>query len=255
MIAKQHGTGCRLVGKQLTVPQKFGPSVNSVIAESGEHFIMQPGGLSQMFDQAADHRTLFECKRRINMFRRIKRRSPAGSGIMSGDKSQPENTAQRGKLPAQRRLIEKIALPGTFATGAQAIFIHTGIAELIFNSGGPLAQDLIEGAVDSGAINPGPERKRPPIIEPAKTVTPVTAEEVNGYFKQAAEGELHGILGYEERPLVSVDYVNDPRSSIVDALSTMVINETQVKIYAWYDNEWGYVNRMMELSRMVAQDL
>jgi glyceraldehyde 3-phosphate dehydrogenase len=81
---------------------------------------------------------------------------------------------------------------------------------------------------------------------------PVTAEEVNGYFKAAAEGELQGILGYEERPLVSVDYVNDPRSCIVDALSTMVIDGTQVKVYAWYDNEWGYVNRMMELAAKVA---
>lgn len=84
---------------------------------------------------------------------------------------------------------------------------------------------------------------------------PVTTEEVNGYFKEAAEGELQGILGYEERPLVSVDYLNDPRSSIVDALSTMVIDGTQVKIYAWYDNEWGYVNRMMDLTRKVVQSL
>ncbi len=84
---------------------------------------------------------------------------------------------------------------------------------------------------------------------------PVTVDEVNGYFKQAADGDLKGILGYEERPLVSVDYVNDARSSIIDALSTMVINGTQVKIYAWYDNEWGYVNRMMELTRKVAQSL
>lgn len=82
---------------------------------------------------------------------------------------------------------------------------------------------------------------------------PVSAEEVNGYFKEAAEGELKGILGYEERPLVSIDYLNDPHSSIVDALSTMVINDTQVKIYAWYDNEWGYVNRMMELAAKVAR--
>jgi len=82
---------------------------------------------------------------------------------------------------------------------------------------------------------------------------PVTAEEVNGYFKEAAEGELKGILGYEERPLVSIDYKDDPRSSIVDALSTMVIDGTQVKIYAWYDNEWGYVNRMMELARKLAR--
>ena len=81
------------------------------------------------------------------------------------------------------------------------------------------------------------------------------AEEINALFKHAAENELQGILGYEERPLVSVDYVNDPRSSIIDALSTMVINDTQVKIYAWYDNEWGYVNRMMELAAFISKDL
>jgi len=81
----------------------------------------------------------------------------------------------------------------------------------------------------------------------------VTAEEINGFFKAAAEGELKGILGYEERPLVSVDYKGDPRSSIVDAPSTMVIDGTQVKIFAWYDNEWGYVNRMMELARKMAR--
>jgi glyceraldehyde 3-phosphate dehydrogenase len=84
---------------------------------------------------------------------------------------------------------------------------------------------------------------------------PVTAEEINGYFKAAAEGELKGVLGYEERPLVSIDYKDDPRSSIVDALSTMVIDSTQVKVLAWYDNEWGYVNRMMELAQKVARSL
>jgi glyceraldehyde 3-phosphate dehydrogenase len=84
---------------------------------------------------------------------------------------------------------------------------------------------------------------------------PVTAEGINGLFREAAEGEFKGILGYEERPLVSVDYVNDPRSSIVDALSTMVIDGTQVKVYAWYDNEWGYVNRMMDIAAMVAARL
>jgi len=84
---------------------------------------------------------------------------------------------------------------------------------------------------------------------------PVTAEEVNALFKTAAEGELAGILGYEERPLVSVDYLNDPRSSIVDAMSTMVIDGTQVKVYAWYDNEWGYVNRMIDIARMGASRL
>lgn len=80
-----------------------------------------------------------------------------------------------------------------------------------------------------------------------------TAEEVNSYFKQASEEELKDILGYEERPLVSIDYKTDPRSSIIDALSTMVVNGTQVKIYAWYDNEWGYANRAAELARMVGR--
>lgn len=82
-----------------------------------------------------------------------------------------------------------------------------------------------------------------------------TATEVNALFKVAAEGGLKGILGYEERPLVSVDYTNDPRSSIVDAPSTMVVDGTQVKVLAWYDNEWGYVNRMMELAAEMARSL
>ena len=75
----------------------------------------------------------------------------------------------------------------------------------------------------------------------------VSEDEVNGWFKSAANNELKGILGYEEKPLVSIDYATDPRSSIIDALSTMVINNTQLKLYAWYDNEWGYANRTAEL--------
>jgi len=78
-----------------------------------------------------------------------------------------------------------------------------------------------------------------------------TAEEVNSLLKAAAEGPLKDILGYEARPLVSIDYRTDPRSSIIDALSTLVVNGTQVKIYAWYDNEWGYANRAAELARLV----
>ena len=84
---------------------------------------------------------------------------------------------------------------------------------------------------------------------------PTTRERINGALHDAAQGRLLNILGYEERPLVSVDYVNDPRSAIIDALSTMVINETQVKILAWYDNEIGYVHRMMELALMVGKSL
>ena len=79
-----------------------------------------------------------------------------------------------------------------------------------------------------------------------------TAEEVNALFAAAAEGPLKGILGYELRELVSSDYTNDPRSSIIDAASTMVVNGTQVKIFAWYDNEWGYACRLADITRMVA---
>lgn len=82
-----------------------------------------------------------------------------------------------------------------------------------------------------------------------------TAEEVNAAFEAAAAGPLAGILGYETRPLVSTDYTNDARSSIVDAPSTMVINGTQLKIYAWYDNEWGYANRLVDVALMVGASL
>jgi len=75
--------------------------------------------------------------------------------------------------------------------------------------------------------------------------------EVNQLLKEASDNELKDIMGYEERPLVSIDYKTDPRSSIIDALSTMVVNDTQVKLYVWYDNEWGYANRTAELARMV----
>jgi glyceraldehyde 3-phosphate dehydrogenase len=84
---------------------------------------------------------------------------------------------------------------------------------------------------------------------------PTTVEEVNALFKAAAEGSLKGILGFETRALVSSDYTNDPRSAIIDAQSTMVINGTQVKIYAWYDNEWGYACRLADITRMVAASL
>ena len=82
-----------------------------------------------------------------------------------------------------------------------------------------------------------------------------TEDEVNALFKAAAEGDLKDILGYETRPLVSTDYTNDTRSSIVDALSTMVINGTQVKVYAWYDNEMGYAHRLVDVALMVGDSL
>lgn len=87
------------------------------------------------------------------------------------------------------------------------------------------------------------------VFELARTTS---ADEVNALFAAAAEGPLQGILGLENRPLVSSDFLNDPRSAIVDGPSTMVIAGTQVKIYAWYDNEWAYACRMVDLARLVA---
>jgi glyceraldehyde 3-phosphate dehydrogenase len=84
---------------------------------------------------------------------------------------------------------------------------------------------------------------------------PTTAEEVNALFAAAAAGPLQGILGYETRALVSSDFTNDRRSAIIDAQSTMVVNGTQVKVYAWYDNEWGYACRLADIVRMVAGSL
>ena len=78
------------------------------------------------------------------------------------------------------------------------------------------------------------------------------AAEVNGLLRAAAEGPLAGVLGYEDRPLVSSDYRGDRRSAVVDGLSTMVVGGTQVKVYAWYDNETGYAWRMAELARMLS---
>ncbi|MCU0493201.1 MAG: ArsJ-associated glyceraldehyde-3-phosphate dehydrogenase [Chloroflexaceae bacterium] len=110
----------------------------------------------------------------------------------------------------------------------------------------------LQGKLDGHAV-------RVPLLNASLTdcvfevTRPTTASEVNSLLKAAAEGPLAGILGYEERPLVSMDYTTDPRSAIVDAPSTMVTNGTLVKIYAWYDNEWGYANRYVELARKVAR--
>ena len=90
------------------------------------------------------------------------------------------------------------------------------------------------------------------VFEVSRETTP---EEVNQLLKEASQGSLSGILGYEDRPLVSADYTNDPRSGIVDGPSTMVVDGIQLKLLVWYDNEWGYANRMMELVQKVAGTL
>lgn len=80
----------------------------------------------------------------------------------------------------------------------------------------------------------------------------VSAEEVNAAFKRAAENELKGILEYCDEPLVSIDFKQDPHSSILDALSTMVIQDNMVKVISWYDNEWGYSNRLVDLVKYIS---
>ncbi|MBT1279266.1 type I glyceraldehyde-3-phosphate dehydrogenase [Thermoanaerobacter sp. CM-CNRG TB177] len=89
----------------------------------------------------------------------------------------------------------------------------------------------------------------------AEVEVPVTAEEVNAALKEASETYMKGILGYSEEPLVSMDYKGDDRSSIVDAPLTMVIDGTLVKVVSWYDNEWGYSNRVVDLAKYIADRL
>ncbi len=135
------------------------------------------------------------------------------------------------------------------AAGMSLIPTTTGSATAI----GLIFPEL-QGKLDGLAV-------RVPILNASLTdcvfevARPTTVEEVNGLLRSAADGPLAGILGYEERPLVSIDYKDDPRSGIVDALSTMVTDQTQVKILAWYDNEWGYANRLIDLAGQVARSL
>jgi glyceraldehyde 3-phosphate dehydrogenase len=82
---------------------------------------------------------------------------------------------------------------------------------------------------------------------------PTSRDEVNAALKAAAEGPLKGILGYETRPLVSSDFIGDSRSSIVDAEQTQVVGGDLVEVQAWYDNEWGFSTRMVDLTRLVAK--
>jgi glyceraldehyde 3-phosphate dehydrogenase len=83
----------------------------------------------------------------------------------------------------------------------------------------------------------------------------VTVEEVNSVFKKAAEGELKGILDYTEEPLVSTDFIGDPHSAVVDGLSTMVVSGNMVKVLAWYDNEWGYSSRLVDMVNLIAEKI
>ncbi|MEE9579488.1 MAG: type I glyceraldehyde-3-phosphate dehydrogenase, partial [Gemmatimonadota bacterium] len=112
----------------------------------------------------------------------------------------------------------------------------------------------LEGKVDGMALRvPTPNVS---IVDLVATVERETnTQEVNEAFRSAAAGELAGILEYSDEPLVSTDYVGNPASSIVDSLATSVLNGRMVKIIAWYDNEWGYSNRSLELASFVAARL
>ncbi|MFA5631758.1 MAG: ArsJ-associated glyceraldehyde-3-phosphate dehydrogenase [Porticoccaceae bacterium] len=133
------------------------------------------------------------------------------------------------------------------ACGESLIPTTTGAAAAI----GTIFPEL-KGKLDGQAV-------RVPVAKASLTdcvfevARPTSAEEVNALLRSAAENELKDILGYEERPLVSADFSSDPRSSIIDALSTLVVNGTHVKLYAWYDNEWGYANRTAELVMKVGR--
>ncbi|MBX2878732.1 MAG: ArsJ-associated glyceraldehyde-3-phosphate dehydrogenase [Granulosicoccus sp.] len=135
------------------------------------------------------------------------------------------------------------------ACGESLIPTSTGSAKAIIQ----IFPEL-EGRLDGLAV-------RVPLANPSLTDFVFEAErdtsidEVNELFRNAAAGELKGVLGVSDRPLVSMDYRHDPRSSVVDCLSTMVINQRQVKVLSWYDNEWGYMNRLMEIAAIMAKQM
>ena len=112
----------------------------------------------------------------------------------------------------------------------------------------------VKGKIDGMAMRvPTPNVSIVDLVATVERST--TVDEVNAAMKAASEGVMAGILGYEETPLVSIDYVGDPRSSIVDALSTAVVDGTLVKIISWYDNEWGYSSRCVDLARRIGEHL
>ncbi len=112
----------------------------------------------------------------------------------------------------------------------------------------------LKGKLDGMAIRvPTPDVSIVDLV--AELETDTTAEEINAAFREAAEGPLEGILGVSDEPLVSVDFTTDPRSSVVDALSTSVMDGRMVKVLSWYDNEWGYSARVVDLVSYVGERL
>jgi glyceraldehyde 3-phosphate dehydrogenase len=112
----------------------------------------------------------------------------------------------------------------------------------------------VKGKLDGMAIRvPTPDVSLVDLV--AEVDRDTTAEEVNAALKKAAEGDLQGILGYSDEPLVSIDYTGNPNSSIVDAQSTAVMEGRMVKVLSWYDNEWGYSTRVVDLALHVGDRL
>ena len=112
----------------------------------------------------------------------------------------------------------------------------------------------LKGKFDGGAIRvPTPTVSLIDLV--VNLEQPATAEEVNAALKAAADGPLQGILGYSDEPLVSTDYKGDPRSGIVDGLSTKMIGDKMLKLLVWYDNEWGYSVRCADLAWLMAKNL
>jgi len=135
------------------------------------------------------------------------------------------------------------------AAGLSMIPTTTGAAKAT-----ALVIPAVEGKIDGMALRvPTADVSIVDLV--AELDADVTAEEVNAAFRTAADGDLNGILGVSDEPLVSIDYTTDPRSSIVDALSTSVMNKRMVKVLSWYDNEWGYSSRVIDLVGFVGERL
>ena len=135
------------------------------------------------------------------------------------------------------------------AAGMSIIPTTTGAAKAT-----ALVLPAVEGKLDGMAMRV-PTADVSVVDLVAHLETDVTEEEVNQAFREAAAGPLEGILGFSDEPLVSVDYTTDPRSSIVDGLSTAVMDGRMVKVLSWYDNEWGYSTRVVDLVSYVAERL
>jgi len=130
------------------------------------------------------------------------------------------------------------------------------VAQIPTTTGAAKAVGLVlpelKGKIDGVSIRvPTPNVSLVDLVALLKTKA--TAEEVNAAFKKASEGSLKGILAYTEEPLVSVDFLSDPHSGIVDALSTKVIGDNLIKVMAWYDNEWGYSCRLVDLVKYISK--